>query len=73
METPDEFTLRGGLVSIILIMFVENIYGAATMISFMPETAKDFINDTREVVGLITTIVILAIYIKKLLKDKKGG
>lgn len=61
----DNLSTMGGLLALFLVMFSEQCYGAAAYISFLPIQAKEFISDTKEIVGLLTAVVILIIYIKK--------
>ena len=62
---------RGGIVSLCLVMFAEQCYGAIAMLGFLTDSVKNFISDTKELVGLLTAIVILLVYIRKLRSKKE--
>lgn len=56
------------MAAIFFVWASEKIYMMLLLIGFFPENVRDFIRDTKEIFGLLTTIVILLIYVKRLIK-----
>lgn len=59
------------LLVLSIVQFSETFYGMISIIGFMPEKVKEFILETKEVVGLLTMVVVLIVSLKKLFKGEK--
>lgn len=59
------------LFMICLVWMTDIFYGMMSMIGLLPQNIRDFIFDTKEIVGLLTTVVILIIYLRQLFNGNK--
>lgn len=67
-KNDDLMTFLKALTAICLVWLSDDVY---SMISFITPSGREFIRDSKDIVGLITSLVILAVAVKKFLKKGK--